>query len=1473
MIRRHSGSILGILVVAFFLFTAEPAAAAYSFIDVNFPGASWTVASAINDSGQIVGYYSDGSGVRHGFLLNAGAYTTIDCPSPYTAQSAANGINSSGQIVGDCAAPGGVNGVYGSSQSFLLNGGVLTFLSDVPGGSYNGASTFAQAINDSGQIVGWYADPCLCAAHGFLLSAGTYSTIDVLGFGSSYAYGINNSGQITGTTQPGFGTGGAHGFLLNGGNYTLIDDPDTGSSSGTIADSINSSGKVAGYYSNGANNQGFLLDGGTFTTIDHQNALSTIVGGINSQGQLVGAYTDSSNVLHGFLMATPVQPNSLVSYWPLDFGRAVDNQGNSSGTATNTTAIVGRVNSGLHFDGVDSVVTTPYAPFLDASKMAQMTAESWVRFSQSPPVFDTYLNLVGKEATSGPCCWSYELVVRQHPSLNGGQPFFTWRVCSNGNQQQCNIDFETAPYATIPLDTNWHHVAGTFDAGTGAANLYVDGTLARTWTAPIGYMQNDPSFGIQIGGFTPSGYPWYTNPFDLDEVALWSRVLVPSEILSHYQAGLAGLNYFPQDLLVGDLGDSSIKEFDGITGGFKSNLVSPGAGQIQTPTFPAFGPDGNLYVNDCAARSVKRYNGITGAYIDDFVPAGSEACYAIAFGPDGNLYVASRPFTGDTPSGVKRYNGSTGAFIDQFVQPGSGGLDYPQGFVFGPDGNLYVADNGFYDGTSDTGNAAIRRYDGKTGAFIDNFVPLGQNSGDPGSLTFGPDGNLYVDFFYGGNIQRYNGTTGADMGSLVQGLYFPGAIAFGPDDDLYVDLHYNQVVQRYDASGNHLNDFVATGLTGEISSLTWVPANRYLATTNGSAPSASLSSSSLIFASQNVGTTSPTQSATLTNTGNATLNLSSISANGDFALAATGTSCPYGGGTVAAGTNCTIDVSFTPTATGARTGTVTITDNATGSPQIVNLSGTGVAPAVSFSVAALAFGNQVTNTTSAAQSVTLTNTGSGVLSLSSVAITGTNPADFAISANPCGPTVAPGANCSISVTFTPLGNGARAASLTLIDNASTSPQSVNLTGNGLNPLAVTPAILAFGNEGAGTTSAAKNVTLRNNTSASVTITGTSFTGPNATEFAQAATTCGSSLAAHASCTISITFSPVAVGAESATLSITDSAANSPQAVTFSGTGVQPVTLSVATLNFGNQGIASTSDPKNVTVKNNNSVALNFTGMTITGTNAADYAESATTCGSSLGGHSACIISVTFTPSGPGTETAALSITDNAGNNPQTVALTGVGVQQVTLSGATLSFGSQVINTTSAAKNVTMRNNTSADLTITGTTITGPNATQFAQAGTTCGATLAAHSTCILSVSFSPIATGAASATLTITDSATNSPQTIALTGTGIVPVSLTPASLTFATLKVGNSSAAKTVTVDNNLSITLNISGITISGANGGDFSRSATTCGSTLAPNASCSVSIVFTPTAVGARSASLNVSDDASTSPQSVGLSGTGK
>ena len=208
----------------------------------------------------------------------------------------------------------------------------------------------------------------------------------------------------------------------------------------------------------------------------------------------------------------------------------------------------------------------------------------------------------------------------------------------------------------------------------------------------------------------------------------------------------------------------------------------------------------------------------------------------------------------------------------------------------------------------------------------------------------------------------------------------------------------------------------------------------------GGTPSATLSPTSLTFASQNVGTTSAAQAITLSNGGTAALSISSIATSGDYAQT---NNC---GTSLAAGANCTISVTFTPTASGTRTGTLTVTDNAANSPQTASLTGTGASsgtPSASLSPTSLTFASQVVGTTSAAQNITLSNGGTAALSISGIGISG----DFAQSNN-CGTSLAAGANCTINVTFKPTATGTRTGTLSVTDNATGSPQTASLTGTG-----------------------------------------------------------------------------------------------------------------------------------------------------------------------------------------------------------------------------------------------------------------------------------------------------------------------------------------------------------------------------------------------------------------------------------------
>ena len=313
-------------------------------------------------------------------------------------------------------------------------------------------------------------------------------------------------------------------------------------------------------------------------------------------------------------------------------------------------------------------------------------------------------------------------------------------------------------------------------------------------------------------------------------------------------------------------------------------------------------------------------------------------------------------------------------------------------------------------------------------------------------------------------------------------------------------------------------------------------------------------------------------------------------------------------------------------------------------------------------------------------------------------------------------------------------------------------------------------------------------------------------------------------------------------------------------------------LSGKTLSFGNQPVGTASAAQSITLSNTGGSNLSVYSITVTGANAADF-KGTNTCTAALSPNASCTISVSFAPAAAGARSASVVISDNASGGQQTVALTGTGtVPVVTLApSAGLSFGSQPLGITSAGQNITLTNTGSAALSITGITLTGTNTGDFGQTNT-CGSSVAAGAFCTISVTFIPTTTGARSASVSITDNAVGSPQTVALSGTGVVAaVTLAPMSLNFQTQGLNTASAAQSITLTNSGMATLTISSITIAGANSGDFTQT-NTCGASLGVGANCTVSVTFTPTASGARAAAVSIADNASGSPQSVALSGTG-
>jgi hypothetical protein len=313
--------------------------------------------------------------------------------------------------------------------------------------------------------------------------------------------------------------------------------------------------------------------------------------------------------------------------------------------------------------------------------------------------------------------------------------------------------------------------------------------------------------------------------------------------------------------------------------------------------------------------------------------------------------------------------------------------------------------------------------------------------------------------------------------------------------------------------------------------------------------------------------------------------------------------------------------------------------------------------------ASLSFSNQMVGTTSASQTVTLTNNESAALSITNIVFSGTNASDLAETDN-CLGNVAAGASCSINVTFTPAATGSRAGSLTITNNLSVSPLTVALTGTGIPPapiVSLSSTSVVFANQSFGTTSAAQTVTLRNTGAATLNLQTVALAGPNPGDFTIVnGSTCtnGATVTPSGSCVIQLTFTPTASGTRSATVAITDNAADSPETTSLSGMSAPISLVSVAPSNisFPAQYVGTSGLPQSVTLSNNGDAPLNITSVTVS---PGDFGT-LNACGSSLGGGASCAIGVFFDPTASGTRSGTLTINDNAPGSPQTVAISGTG---------------------------------------------------------------------------------------------------------------------------------------------------------------------------------------------------------------------
>ena len=228
-------------------------------------------------------------------------------------------------------------------------------------------------------------------------------------------------------------------------------------------------------------------------------------------------------------------------------------------------------------------------------------------------------------------------------------------------------------------------------------------------------------------------------------------------------------------------------------------------------------------------------------------------------------------------------------------------------------------------------------------------------------------------------------------------------------------------------------------------------------------------------------------------------------------------------------------------------------------------------PVLSFSTLSLAFGQTNVGQSSQPQSITLKNIGNETVNLTSLSLGGPNAADFHESDNCMNPpALTPNQTCLISIAYAPAAVGTSQASLTVTSNALGSPQAIALSGTAVAPpppapqVALNPGSITFpGNTTQGTSSAPITLTLTNSGNAPLHITGLALGGNNAPDFSLGASSCTGTVNAGANCTVAVTFAPLAAGIRTATISISDDAAGSPQTVSVSGTALPAASVGAA----------------------------------------------------------------------------------------------------------------------------------------------------------------------------------------------------------------------------------------------------------------------------------------------------------------------
>lgn len=1042
-------------------------------------------------------------------------------------------------------------------------------------------------------------------------------------------------------------------------------------------------------------------------------------------------------------------------------------------------------------------------------------------------------------------------------------------------------------------------------AGGFIAVIKADGS-ALTYSSYLGDSSEDTATGLAVDPAGEAYVTGYTNSPNFPTTAGAYLTVFPGE--GYYSGFVIKLN----PALAGNAGLVYSTFLSGIGTSQGEGIAIDGAGDafVISSAAPGFPVTPGAYNFDGPSE--------TGAYLSKVNPAGTDLIYSAYLGPGNPAGIA-------VDASGSAYVTGTATSSNFPVTSGAYQTSYPGGFVLKMN-------------SAGTGLVYSTYLSGPSGYAMSNVEPA-QVAIAPGCATscaaYVAGSTTTTDFPLLNPIQSFPGSYGLEPSSQEGGVvsngflveiagagktstfstYFGGASSWSYGTAIAVD-----------AGGNI---YFAANVEGSDAPVTLPavqdPGYGFLAKISPASAGAAVAvPAHVVFAGSQPVNATITSGGTveLRNMGSAAITLTRPFAISSTEFAETD-NCPvsFPGGGI-----CTLSVSFTPAASGQRSGTLSISSSGRNSPTVVALSGTAIdAPDLQISATTLTFADQVVTTASAAQVVTLTNSGDEPQPITAILTGGIS--DFKATSN-CPAQLAAGSECQVSVVFSPSQIGLLGDYLYI--EIPGGYDYVNLEGSGVAAAAGTgtvqfsPTSLSFGSIVLGQSAAYQEVILMNTGSAPVTVNALSITPAsgegNSGDFSLVAPAYGNlcrsayavgsdqpyappfAIEPQGSCVIYVTFQPSIAGQEAATLTMSDSAVGSPQTLGLSGIGLsseQPLIITPSTATFPAQPVRDPSATQTFTITNPGEDYVAIDRVFTTG----DFGtEAGSNCsGATLAPEGTCSVSVLFDPATTGARTGTLTLTDSISGTPSVFNLAGTGIAAtgaLKLGQSSLTFGTQDAGTTSESVELLVSNPGNSPVTINSVESTPQFAVtsqpNYYNNPASCGGPVSPGGTCAIDVAFSPTqSSGAVSGSLSIHSTAGT--MTVALSGTATESaqaIHITPTTINFGASLIGGTTTnffnngAVTVYIDNTGGAPVTFSTApTIAGvapAPGTDFQFRDTSCyqylplypNSTpvpMPPGGSCSFTLTFVPSLSGTEKATVALTDSAG--KQTIALSGAGQ